>query len=82
MVRNYYAIYDVVADEYGDLIYAKNDAVASRLYANVVKSHSEINPDDLELYCIGDFDDTTGVFLGRLRKICIGDDTSDVDSLS
>lgn len=82
MVRSYYSVYDVVADEYGDLIYAKNDAVASRLYSNIIKSHSEINPDDLELYYIGDFDDSNGVFHGTLRKICIGDDTSDVDSLS
>lgn len=82
MVRNYYAVYDNVAEEYGDLVYAKNDAVASRLFANLIKSHSEVSPDDLELYYIGHFDETSGVFCDSLRKVCIGDDTSDVDSLS
>lgn len=82
MVRYYYSVKDVVADEFGDLVFAKNDAVASRLFGNISKSHSEINPDDLELYCIGSFDDDSGVFLPQLRKLCIGDDTSDVDKLS
>lgn len=82
MVRNYYSVKDIVADEFGDLVFAKNDAVASRLFANVVKSHSEISSEDLELYCIGSFDDCSGVFSPLLRKVCIGDDTSDVDSLS
>lgn len=82
MVRNYYSVKDVVADEFGDLVFAKNDAVASRLFANILKSHSEINSEDLVLYCIGGFDDDSGAFVPCLRKIVVGDDTSDVDSLS
>ena len=82
MNRHYYSVKDVVADEFGDLVYAKNDAVASRLFANIVKSHSEISPDDLELYHIGYFSDAAGDFTSELRKVVIGDDTSDVDALS
>lgn len=82
MVRNYYSVRDVVADEFGDLIFAKNDAVASRLFANLVKSHPEINSDDLVLYGVGCFDDVSGLFVPDLRQIVVGDDTSDVDSLS
>lgn len=82
MLRDYYSVKDIVAEEFGDLIFAKNDAVASRLFANLVKSHPEISSDDLELYYIGSFDDVSGEFMHGLRKVCIGDDTSDVDSLS
>lgn len=82
MVRRYYCVKDIVADEFGDLIYAKNDAVASRLFANLVQSHKEINPDDLELYFIGTFDDVSGLFSHLLCKVSVGDDTSDFDTLS
>lgn len=85
MVRNYYSVKDLLAEEFGDLIFAKNDAVASRLFAKLLKSNSTLNPDDLELDFIGTFNDESGVFLPSMpspRKICIGDDTSDVDSLS
>lgn len=82
MKRNYYSVRDIVADEFGDLVFAKNDAVASRLFANLVKSHPEIDSEDLDFYCIGAFDDNSGDFIPCLRKIVIGDDTSDVDSLS
>lgn len=82
MVRNYYSVKDVVADEFGELVFAKNDAVASRLFANIIKSHSELSPEDLDLYCVGGFDDETGCFFPCSRKVVVGDDTSDVDSLS
>lgn len=82
MARNYYSVKDVVADEFGDLVFAKNDAVASRLFANILKSHSEINSEDLVLFCIGSFDDVSGAFIPCLREVVIGDDTSDVDSLN
>lgn len=82
MLRDYYSVKDIVAEEFGDLIFAKNDGVASRLFANLIKSHPEINSDDLELYYIGSFDDVSGEFMHDLRRVCIGDDTSDVDSLS
>ena len=81
MKRNYYSIKDLVAEEFGDLMFAKNDAVASRLFANLLKSNPNLNPDDLELDYIGTFDDETGSFLPLSRKVYIGDDTSDVDSL-
>jgi len=46
-----YSIYDKVADEYGPIFEAKNDMVASRGYAGLVK------PDmvhDYELYAVGE----------------------------
>lgn len=83
MKKNYYSIKDILANEFGDLVFAKNDEVASRLFARVLKSNSNLDPNDLELYCIGYFDDDTGVFFqSNPRKVCVGDDTSDVDSLS
>lgn len=32
MKRRYYCVKDIVANEFGDLMFAKNDAVASRLF--------------------------------------------------
>lgn len=81
MERNYYSVKDLLAEEFGDLMYAKNDAVASRLFASLLKSNPTLNPDDLELDYIGTFNDETGAFLPQPRKVCIGDDTSDVDAL-
>jgi len=46
-----YSIYDKVADEFGPIYEAKNDMVASRAYAGLVK------PDmahDYELYAVGE----------------------------
>lgn len=46
-----YSIYDKVADEFGPIFEAKNDMVASRAYAGLVK------PDmahDYELYAVGE----------------------------
>ena len=69
MVRNYYSVKDLVADEFGDLMYAKNDAVASRLFANLLKSNPTLNPDDLELDYIGTFNDETGSFVSLHHKL-------------
>lgn len=81
MEKNYYSVKDLLAEEFGDLLYAKNDAVASRLFASLLKSNPRLDPNDLELHYIGCFNDETGAFLPQPRKVCVGDDTSDVDSL-
>ena len=46
-----YSIYDKVADEYGPIYEAKNDMVASRAYASLVKPEIA---HDYELYAVGE----------------------------
>jgi len=49
-----YSIYDKVADEFGPIYEAKNDMVASRAYAGLVK------PDmahDYQLYAVGEHEE-------------------------
>lgn len=52
-----YSIYDKVADEFGPIYEAKNDMVASRAYASLVKPGIEF---DYELYAVGKRVDRTG----------------------
>lgn len=52
-----YSIYDKVADEFGPIYEAKNDMVASRAYASLVKPEIE---HDYELYAVGKRFDRTG----------------------
>ena len=46
-----YSIYDKVADEFGPIYEAKNDMVASRAYASLVKPEMA---HDYELYAVGE----------------------------
>lgn len=46
-----YSIYDKVADEYGPIYEAKNDMVASRAYAGLIKPEMAY---DYELYAVGE----------------------------
>lgn len=46
-----YSIYDKVADEFGPIYEAKNDMVASRAYASLVKPNMA---HDYELYAVGE----------------------------
>lgn len=52
-----YSIYDKVADEFGPIYEAKNDMVASRAYAGLVKPEMA---HDYELYAIGKRFNRTG----------------------
>lgn len=77
MIISYYAIFDVVAKEFGELIFAKNDGVASRLFASILKKNEHINPNDLTLYKIGDFNNESGIFESNLREVVVGDDDTE-----
>lgn len=81
MTVNYYAIYDKVAKEYGDLMFAKNDDVMLRLFKSVNIKHPEINLDELDVYKIGTFDNETGSFVSNLPTSIINNSTVDIDSL-
>ena len=48
---NLYLVYDKVAKEHGPLFEAKNDAIAKRMYANLMKNNPV--PDDFLLVSVG-----------------------------
>ncbi|QCS36056.1 nonstructural protein [Capybara microvirus Cap1_SP_108] len=52
---NIYSIYDMVAREFSSPFLAKNDGVAMRMFGNTCRSERIVNPNELELYCIGKF---------------------------
>lgn len=61
MKVKYYAIKDVKANEFGELLFAKNDDVAKRIFGQVM-SKNPILAADMQLYYIGEFDNESGVF--------------------
>ena len=55
---NLYCIYDRLAEKAGPVFHADNDAVAIRGYNRLVE-RGEIDPDDYQLYRIGEYDEKT-----------------------
>lgn len=61
MKLRYYAIKDVKANEFGDLMFAKNDEVAKRIFGQIMSKNPYLAA-DMQLYCIGEFDNEDGFF--------------------
>lgn len=53
-----YVIYDKIAEKSGPIFHADNDAVAIRGYNRLV-NNGEIEPEDYQLMCVGEYDDRT-----------------------
>ena len=53
-----YVIYDKVAEKSGPIFHGDNDAVAIRGYNRLV-NNGEIEPEDYQLVCVGEYDDRT-----------------------
>lgn len=78
MKRNIYSIKDVIADEFGAIETCKNDAVATRMFKNIL-SQQKVNPDDFELWCLGTVDTETGVIVSDVHPVAIVDDEETSD---
>lgn len=66
MKLNAYSIHDVKALTYRAPFFALNHAVAIRTLSDAVNDPSTVlhnHPADFRMYCVGVFDDATGVFL-------------------
>lgn len=80
MVKKVYSIRDNKMESYGQLVFIDNDAVASRMFGDLVlNDHDSLigkHPADFGIYCLGEFDDKTGRFenLEAARLIAIGSD--------
>lgn len=61
MAVKYYVIRDVKANEFGDLIFARNDDVAKRIFGQILSKNPYLS-DDLQLYYVGEFDNVYGRF--------------------
>lgn len=67
----YYSIFDVLAEEFGPLFVAKNDAVAARMYKNLALQE-RVNPSDYSLRFVLELDTENGfVFYNRPREVDI-----------
>jgi len=55
MKETLYTVYDIVACEGGPLFTARNDAVAIRLFKNLMKQQ-QLNSHDFRLYACGEYD--------------------------
>lgn len=65
MIVKYYSIKDVLAEEFGPLFVAKNDAVAARMYKNVALQE-RVNPNDYELWLVLVLDTDNGIVVENM----------------
>lgn len=75
-MRKYYAIKDNLAEVFLNPIAFHNDNEAMRWFQTVIndKKNDVIyeNPQDYELYCIGTWEEKSGLFTGSLNKLVDG----------
>lgn len=65
-MQRIYAIHDITAEIYTTPFYAINNAAASRIFSNAVRTPGTSiydNPEDFRLYCIGVYNEVTGDIL-------------------
>ena len=55
-MRRLYSIYDKVAEDYGPVYEAVNDAVAVRAYVRLMQQQGAVNMGDYDLVCVGEID--------------------------
>lgn len=67
MIVKLYSIMDIVAKEFGPIFQAKNDNVASRSFKKTVEN-GVVNPDELRIYCLADFDTEAGMITDVNRR--------------
>ena len=75
MIKNYYAIYDIVAETYGEPINFINDNVAKRTFLEGCKEMEQWknHPEDLQLMKIGEYNTETGYFKPENTHITKGE---------
>lgn len=66
-----YSVYDTLAERYGPVYQAVNDAVATRMYYDVMRSIQVEWRTEYELYCLGKYDLYNGVINPNLRQIFV-----------
>lgn len=73
MILKIYAIRDIKMQEYMSPFYLTNDAVAIREFTNAKVADQpnpvNTNPEDKELWCLGDYDSNSGIINSNVRFI-------------
>jgi len=64
MTEQLYAIYDKLAEEYGPLFDAQNEAVAQRKYLTSLKKH-DLKEEEYVLTFIGTYDTDKGLIIAK-----------------
>lgn len=67
-----YSIKDVKAG-FMTIMLFKNDALAKRAYASGLKMPESMlshNPEDFELWCLGEYDQDSGIITSDVRFVC------------
>ena len=67
-----YSVFDSKAEVYSQPFFQLNDAVAQRIIANAANSEGHnynLNPEDFELWCIGEYNDEDGMMTPSKTKI-------------
>lgn len=70
-----YSIYDNAAKAFMPPFYMQSDAVAIRGFSDEINkpdSHLGQHCSDFYLYCLGDFEDSRGVFMNAIRLLVNG----------
>lgn len=64
MKMNCYCVYDIKSVTYHPPFYAATDGAAIRMFSDVARDNNTAigrHPADYKLFCVGDFDDQTGL---------------------
>lgn len=73
MKKYLYSIKDIVAEEFGPIFTANNDDVAKRSFSFVLATAS-ISQEELSLFRLASFDETSGDVASCLKEVCNGKD--------
>lgn len=69
MIYKMYSVFDKKALSYTSPICVVNDAVATRLFGSMCEQEkAESKTQDLELYCVGEFNGERGVIVNAYEK--------------
>ena len=76
MRKNYFAIHDNLAEVFLTPVIFRSEGEAKRWFKTVIndKNNDVIynNPNDYELWCVGEWDEKEGIMIGNLHKIVDG----------
>lgn len=69
-----YSVFDRKVAAFAQPFYAVNDLVAMRCLKGVVSDHRSViatNPADFDLFCVGEFNDDTGLVTAITPPVCV-----------
>lgn len=71
MIVKYFSIFDNIAEKFGPLLPAENEAVARRMLDINLKGLTDEQKKEFSVVLVGHFDDSNGAFEGVITNECI-----------